>query len=96
METAWSVTEQKQDTALQLSTLTGLMARSPELVHPEPAILLASACTQLSGQHQYRPFVFTGRDGVKKIIHIHPQSGNTMPKHTQTTFTAGLVHMTQV
>lgn len=38
---AWSVPEQKQDTAPQ----TGLMACSPELAHPEPAILLASDCT---------------------------------------------------
>lgn len=42
---AWSVPEQKQDTAPQLPTLSGLMARSPELAHPEPAILLASDCT---------------------------------------------------
>lgn len=42
------------------------MSCSPELVHPEPAILLASACTQLTGQHQYTPFVFTGRDRSQK------------------------------
>lgn len=88
---ACSVPEQKQHTAPQSPTLTGLMARCPELVHPEPAILLASACAQLGGQLQCSPSVFTGRDRRKKIIHIHPQSRNMMPKHTQTICTAGLV-----
>lgn len=88
---AWSVSEQKQHTAPQLSTLTGLMTCSPEPIHPEPAILLASACTQLSGQHQYTPFVFIGRDRSQKDHSYPPQSGNIMPKQTHTIFTTGLV-----
>lgn len=68
---AWSVPEREQGTAPQLPTLLELLTRSPGLVHPESAILLASAWTQLSAQHRYRPFLSTDIDVMKKVIHIH-------------------------
>lgn len=69
---AWSVPEWEQGTAPQLPTLSGLLARSPRLVHPEPAILLASAGTQFQWIALIQTFLFRNIDVVKKVIHIHP------------------------
>lgn len=53
---ACSVPERQQGTAPHRPRCQGCCDAPPGPVHPEPAILLASAGTQLNGQHRYRLF----------------------------------------